>query len=112
MELEKTGRSEFLKAPSIGRVRRGGMEMGTEWRARLFLRRRRAIAARKDDRALSKVLGNALVHDRIPHCGGYWGGLFPICSFGIGFPSESGGGAEGMDSEPGMVWKEGNENAG
>ena len=61
------------------------------------------IEARKDDRALSKVLGNALVHDRVPHGGRYRGGLFPICGFGVGFPSGSGGGAEGMDGEPGMV---------
>ena len=44
-----------------------------------------SIEARKDDHALPKVLGNALVHDHVPHGGGYQGGLFPS-DFGVGFP--------------------------
>ena len=68
-----------------------------------------SIEARKDNRALSKVLGNALMHNHVPHGGRYWGGLFPICDFGVGFPSRSGGGTEGIDGEPGMVCEEGDE---
>lgn len=98
-ERERSGVSE--------RGRRGRVEQ--EKRVLAYFSGDVGIEARKDDRAVSKVLGLARVYDRVSHEGGYRRRLFPICGFGVGFSSRSGRSAEGVDDEPWVVREEGDK---